>query len=374
MVGGPERWFMGAALGFMIVAAVVLLLATEGVLAPAGRLRLLPEAASRTKPAGALHIDAKHSRHGRERARQRKRTMASRPTGPLPGKLLIADKGNNRLIMVDAQHRIVWQFPRPGDLPAGQDFLIPDDAFLTPGDSTIIATEEDDHVIREIDIRSRRIVWQYGHPGIPGSAPGYLNGPDDAYRLPNGLTTTADIRNCRVLFIGHNGAIVRQYGQVGLCLHDPPRALTAPNGDTPLPDGGMLISEINGSWIDRLDAAGHLVWAFQSPVQYPSDPQLLPNGNVLVCDYSLPGRVVELDRRGSVIASFGAASGPNLLNHPSLAISLPNGLVALNDDWNHRVIIVDMHSQKILWQYGVTGYYGSGPGYLNTPDGIDFLP
>jgi len=327
MVFEPERWFLGAALGFMIVAAAVIMLPIDGVLPLAGRLRLLPETASHiahTKPAGALHNDAKYFRHGRGRARQRKRTMASLSTGPLPGKLLIADKGNNRLIMVDAQHRIVWHFPMPGDLPARQDFLIPDDAFLTPGGSAIIATEEDDHVIREIDIRSRRIVWQYG--------------------------------------------------QVGLCLHDPPRALTAPNGDTPLPDGGMLISEINGSWIDRLDAAGHLVWAFQSPLQYPSDPQLLPNGNVLLCDYSLPGRVVELDRRGGVVASFGAASGPNLLNHPSLAISLPNGLVALNDDWNHRVIIVDMHSQKILWQYGVTGYYGSGPGYLNTPDGIDFLP
>ena len=58
----------------------------------------------------------------------------------------------------------------------------------------------------------------------------------------------------------------------------------------------------------------------------------------------------------------------------ALRLRLPNGLIALNDDWNHRVIIVDMRAQKIVWQYGVQGIYGSGPGYLFNPDGIDFLP
>jgi hypothetical protein len=296
------------------------------------------------------------------------------PAGPLPGELLVADKGNARLVLLDAQKHVVWTFPRRDDMPPNQQFLLPDDAFFTPGARTIIATEEDYDVIREIDIQHHRIIWQYGQPGIPGSAPGQLNGPDDAYRLPNGLTTLADIRNCRILFIRHNGTIARQYGHPGDCRHDPPRAFDVPNGDTPLPDGGMLVSEIGGAWIDRLDARGRLVWALPSPLQYPSDPQLLPNGDILVCDYTYPGRIVELDLHNHVVASFGSDFGPNVLNHPSLAIRLPNGLIALNDDWNHRVIIVDLRTQQILWQYGTTGYIGSAPGYLNTPDGIDFLP
>jgi hypothetical protein len=44
-------------------------------------------------------------------------------------------------------------------------------------------------------------------------------------------------------------------------------------GDTPLPDGGLLITEIGG-WITRLDANGALVWSIRSPVAYPSDAQL----------------------------------------------------------------------------------------------------
>jgi hypothetical protein len=293
--------------------------------------------------------------------------------GPLPGKLLIADKFNNRLVLVNQRQQIVWQYPGQKNLSADQAFLIPDDAFYTPDHRSIVATEEDWNVVREIDVRTGRIIWQYGHPGIAGSGPGYLNGPDDAYWV-KGITTLADIRNCRIVFLDARERLIRQYGQTGVCAHDPPRAFDAPNGDTPLPGGGMLVSEIGGSWIDRLDAHGRLVWAVQAPLSYPSDPQPLPDGNILVCDYTLPGRVVELTPSGRVVASFGASAGPNLLSHPSLAIRLPNGLIALNDDWNHRVIIVDMGAQRIVWQYGVTGYYGSSPGYLNTPDGIDFLP
>ena len=57
-----------------------------------------------------------------------------------------------------------------------------------------------------------------------------------------------------MLFIDHAHKIVRQYGTTGVCRHDPPRDLGAVNGATPLPDGGTLVSEINGSWIDDIGA------------------------------------------------------------------------------------------------------------------------
>ncbi len=117
----------------------------------------------------------------------------------LPGNILIADAGNNRLVEVTPDKRIVWEFPRPGDLAPGQSFIDPDDAFYTPGGRTIITNEEDNHAIALIDYATRKIVWEYGHPGHPGSAPGYLNNPDDAYQLPDGRIVVADIKNCRIL-------------------------------------------------------------------------------------------------------------------------------------------------------------------------------
>lgn len=280
----------------------------------------------------------------------------------LPGYLLVADRNNDRVLLLSADKRLVWQV---GGLHQ------PDDAFFTPGYRSVITNEEFDDTLVEVSLKSRAVVWRYGHSGTAGSGAGYLDSPDDAYRTRAGTTTVADIRNCRIVQLRRNGSVLRILG--GSCAHDPPRGFASPNGDTPLADGGLLVTEIGG-WIDRLDRAGKLVWSVRSPVSYPSDAQLLPDGNILVCAFTTPGRVVEMTPAGAVVWSFGASSGTDRLDRPSLAIRLPNGLIAINDDWRHRVILVDPHSRRIVWQYGHTDVASSAPGYLNKPDGMDFLP
>ena len=282
--------------------------------------------------------------------------------GPLPGYLLIADRNNNRAIIVSPSKRIVWQAGR---------LRGPDDTFFTPGYRSIITNEEFNDTLTEVSLSTKAHVWRYGHDAVPGSSPGYLNTPDDAYRLANGDTTISDVRNCRIVRLTHAKAVRRILG--GSCAHDPPRGFASPNGDTPLPDGGLLVSEIGG-WIDRLAADGRLMWSIRSPVPYPSDAQLLPNGRILVAGFTDPGRIVEVTTGGRVTWSFGTPSGVDRLNKPSLAIRLPNGLIAANDDWNHRVIVVDPRTKRIVWQYGHTGVPGIAPGYLDKPDGMDLLP
>jgi outer membrane protein assembly factor BamB len=282
--------------------------------------------------------------------------------GPLPGYLLIADRNNDRAIIVSPSKQIVWQ---AGGLRG------PDDTFFTPGYRSIITNEEFNDTLTEVSLRTKAHVWRYGHDAAPGSSPGYLNTPDDAYRLANGDTTLSDVRNCRIVRLTHAKAVRRILG--GSCAHDPPRGFASPNGDTPLPDGGLLVSEIGG-WIDRLAADGRLVWSIRSPVAYPSDAQLLPNGRILVAGFTDPGRIVEVTTGGRVTWSFGTPSGVDRLNKPSLAIQLPNGLIAANDDWNHRVIVVDPRTKQIVWQYGHAGVPGTDPGYLDKPDGMDLLP
>ena len=284
--------------------------------------------------------------------------------GPVPGYILIADRDNNRALIVSPSGRIVW---------LADGLRGPDDAFFTPGFRSIITNEEFNDTLTEVALATKAHIWRYGHDAVPGSSPGYLNTPDDAYRLPNGTTTIADIRNCRIVIVSHTKRLVRILG--GSCVHDPPRGFASPNGDTPLPDGGLLVTEIGPpGWIDRLDSRGNLVWSVRSPVAYPSDAQLLPNGRILVSGFTVPGRIVELTQAGRVTWSFGASSGPNMLAKPSLAIRLPNGMIAANDDYNHRVIVIDPTRRRIAWQYGHTGVPGLAPGYLNKPDGLDLLP
>jgi hypothetical protein len=294
-------------------------------------------------------------------------------TSPLPGALLIADRGNDRMLLVDSQHRILWHFPTARDLARGVHLNFNDDGFVEPGGKAIVSNEEEAHTIVSVNIRTHARTHLYGTPGVRGSGPNELNTPDDAYVLPNGTLTVADAYNCRVLFIRAH-RIVRQIGTTGVCRHDPPRYLGAVNGDTPLPDGGVLISEIQGSWIDDVSASGRLRWAVQAPVSYPSDPQPLPGGRILLADYASPGAALIIDRHGKVLWRYRPSKGQAALDHPSLAVMLPNGDIAINDDYRDRVVIVDPRKNRIVWQYGRTDLPGRGAGRLNTPDGLDFVP
>jgi hypothetical protein len=304
---------------------------------------------------------------------QRALGLPSVGPGPVPGYVLIADRNNDRILLVSPSKRILWRFPRPGDLRPGQSFHDPDDAFFAPGYRTISTNEEYNQAISLIALRSHRIAWSYGHAGVRGSAPGYLSNPDDAYVLPSGVVMVADIENCRVLFIGRSHRVVREIGHAGSCGHDPPRSLSSPNGATPLRDGGVLVTEIGG-WVDRLDARGRLRYQVRTPTTYPSDAQLLPNGNILVAGFNTPGRVDVITPSGRIVWSYGPSSGPGALDRPSLAVRWPNGMIAVTDDWHHRVVVIDPRTKRIVWQYGHLGVASSAPGYLSKPDGLDLLP
>jgi outer membrane protein assembly factor BamB len=290
-----------------------------------------------------------------------------------PGKMLIADRGNNRLIVVDASKHLYWTYPSATAPPPPGGFYFPDDAFFVKGGTMIMSNEEENHTIIAIAYPSGRVVWSYGHPGVPGSAPGYLNQPDDAYLLKNGDVTVADAKNCRILFISPQGVPLSQIGQPGHCVHDPPRYLGYPNGDTPLQDGNVLVSEINGSWVSEYTPSGQLVWTVHLPIAYPSDPQQIGPDLYIIADYSRPGGIYEFDREGQILWSYRVPAGPGMLDHPSLAEVLPNGLIGANDDYRHRVVVIDPKTDAIVWQYGVTDEAGTGPDQLNTPDGFDLL-
>jgi len=286
---------------------------------------------------------------------------------------MIADRGNGRLLIVDDTKHVLWRFPVTGSLPKGQRFAA-DDAFIAPDGRTIVANDEAHQVIDRIDIASRRVVWQYGHYDRIGSGAGFLHTPDDAYPLANGDIVVADIRNCRILEISPAKRIVRHWGRAGACSHRPPTTFDNPNGDTPLPDGGLLITEIGGSRVVRLSRAGRVVFDVHVPVRYPSDAQLDADGNVVVVDYSNPGAILRVSPKGRVLWRYGPRSGRGRLDHPSLAVPLADGTIALNDDFRNRVIVVDPRTNRIVWQFGRTDLGGRGPGLLFTPDGIGIIP
>ncbi|MBO0775053.1 MAG: hypothetical protein J2P34_01960, partial [Actinobacteria bacterium] len=301
---------------------------------------------------------------------------AGRPGAGSPyygARLLIADRGNNRLLLLTDTMHLAWKYPSRAAPRDKLGFYFPDDAFFVDHGTAILSNQEQNETIVRIAFPAGKITWSFGHPGRAGSRKGYLHEPDDAYLLRNGQVSVADAQNCRVLLINPDRTVAGQIGTNGVCRHHPPASMGSPNGDTPLRDGNLLISEINGSWVSEYTRHGKLVWTAHLPIAYPSDPQQLGPDRYLIADYARPGQILQFNRHGRILSRYRGLSGPGLLNHPSLAERLPSGVYMVNDDFNDRMVAIDPVTGALVWQYGVTGKPGIRPGRLHTPDGFDLL-
>ena len=265
----------------------------------------------------------------------------------LPGPVLIADRDNNRLLEVSPTGQVLWRFPEAGDLAPGQSFNLPDDAFFSPNGSEIVATQEDDFVISVVDVAHRRIVYRYGHPGVPGSEPGYLHNPDDAMLTPGGAILSADIKNCRIVVIrppAHH--LTHQLGETGNCTHELGVSYGSPNGAFPMSNGDTVVTEINGDWIDVL---GPTEVRSPIPTRRVSATPRTPTRCAPACSSPSTTPIRERSRRSRPPAGCCGATnrtGADALDQPSLALPLPNGDVLANDDKNQRVIVVDPHTNR----------------------------
>jgi DNA-binding beta-propeller fold protein YncE len=354
------------------LAILVTLLATAAIASGADDDSGSSRSASvRDRPAGAQH--RRRSARGNSGATPNLRP-GSDPS-VLPGPVLIADRNNNRLLEVAPSGKVLWRFPESGELAHDQTFKLPDDAFFSPDGRSVTVTQEDDFVISVIDLARRRIVYRYGHPGVPGSEPGYVHNPDDALTMPSGEILSADIKNCRVIVIrppAHRP--LRQLGVTGSCTHVLGSDYGSPNGAFPLSDGGTAVTEIDGDWLDVLDRNGRPVLDTHPPgFTYPSDTNEVRPGVFLSADYTDPGAIETFTSDGRLRWRY-APRGGRSLNQPSLALPLPNGDVLANDDKNHRVIVIDPRTNRIVWQYGHTHVPGSREGFLDNPDGVDLAP
>ncbi len=87
-------------------------------------------------------------------------------------RLLVADRGNNRLLLLNDQDQIVWTYPSAYAAAPPGGFYFPDDAFFAKHGTEIISNQEGNETIVIIGFPSGQLLWQYGHPLQPGTAPG----------------------------------------------------------------------------------------------------------------------------------------------------------------------------------------------------------
>lgn len=79
------------------------------------------------------------------------------PPAPIPGYLLIADRGNNRMLLVDGSRHIFWRYPQGRS--QAMPFRFDDDTFFGPNHDRIISNQEDQDTIQIISFPAGRVLW-----------------------------------------------------------------------------------------------------------------------------------------------------------------------------------------------------------------------
>jgi hypothetical protein len=243
---------------------------------------------------------------------------------PLPG---CSDAANgcpdNRVFIVGMAGNIVWQYGKAGVTGSGSNELnTPVQAAVLsgfpghPGFHVIIADQGNQRII-VVDVR-KHIVWQYGTTGIAGNGKNQLNNPNSAEVLENGHILIADESNNRVIEITPAGSIVKTF-TIGGSLNGAAFASRLPNGHT-------LISDAGNNRIVEVDSTDHIVWQYvtNTGANSNSNPQptrgiRLRNGDTLISD-QFNNRVIEVTPGGRIVFQQGktnvAGDGFNRLNGP----------------------------------------------------------
>lgn len=163
------------------------------------------------------------------------------------GQLLIADEGNQRLLLLSEHGEILWEYGAPYDI------LSPYYAELT-SKNTVLYADRALHMVYEVNPHNNEVLWSYGSLLMAGEAEHELNEPACVRRLSNGGTLIVDTGNERLLLISPVGTLMRTMtGTPEIPLHGPIHC-------EPLDTGDFLIYADHAPELIRMAMSGHPIW------------------------------------------------------------------------------------------------------------------
>lgn len=253
-----------------------------------------------------------------------------------------------RIVEVNMAGEIIWQYKIPDTLrkytnPGFDVQLLPDNhiLFILPGKG-----------IYEID-RNGNIVWSY----VDSQA------SHDVDRLPNGNTLinrgNGDTKDsAQVIEVDPQGKIV--WSWYAKSAYDKPpyssisrEGWTHINAVTRLPNGNTWVDLRNFNITAEVNPAGAVVWQYDwsSIGQNPHEPELQPNGNILVNLHPQPNQIVEVNPKTSkVVWKLIIPGTPEFHPETRDADRLPNGNTLIN---NGVSLIEVAPDKEVVWKLNV---------------------
>lgn len=294
-----------------------------------------------------------------------------------PGNILIADQFNNRVIEADSSGHIVWQFGLgPNDFSPNSIIGCNDAQRVGPltlmagtgtppgvipqapngaADNRVILVNEDG-----------QIVWQYGMFGKTGATHDRLNTPVQCTWLPNTDVLITDQANNRIIEVTMAKKIVWQYPGSNT---NPSDQLNNPNSAELLENGHILIADENNNRAIEVTRDDRIVKTFtaQGTLLIVAFASRLENGDTLLTD-SGNARAVEVDAHDNVVWQYDINTAPPSVAAPlpTRAVRLANGDTLISDQFNNRVIRVNS-AGTIVASFGLPlaggGSIGNNTGY-----------
>jgi PQQ-like domain len=295
------------------------------------------------------------------------------------GHVLVADQFNNRVIEIDRQGNIVWQFGDGTAVVSPTSIIAPNDSERLPNGLTLmagtgVATGVGDPACDARDAGSigcpdnrvmlvdsdGGIVWQYG-------VHGELNTPTFAGWLASGNVLIADQLNERIVEVSQDGGVVWQYGpRAG----DAGSLLSNPNSAQRLDGGNTLIADESNMRVVEVQQDGGVAWEYAVPdAGQAAFASRLPSGNTLITDSS-NNRILEVQPDGGIAWMYNTATAPDAAAppQPTRAVRLANGHTLIANQFYHQVVEIDNSSPPaVVFTYGQLGVAGNGANQLNAP-------
>ncbi|MBN1997257.1 hypothetical protein JW935_06885 [candidate division KSB1 bacterium] len=127
----------------------------------------------------------------------------------IPGEqqYLVADKGNDRVIIIDYEKVVIWEYgDNQLDSPVDVEYL--------PESNEVLITDQGNNRILIVDRMTKQVNWVFGDPAEADSTH-RLQSPADADVLSDGSILIADAGNNRIIQVDREGNIVWQFsGQI----------------------------------------------------------------------------------------------------------------------------------------------------------------
>jgi len=294
-----------------------------------------------------------------------------------PGNVLIADQFNNRVIETDPYGAIVWSFGLGPDDFSASSIIGVNDAERV-GEYTLMAGTgtpagvipqapggvPDNRVIL-VD-KNGKIIWQYGQFGQTGSGPNRLNTPVQCTFLPNMDILITDQANNRIIEVNLKKKIVWAYPGVNTKAED---QLNGPNSAELLENGHILIADQGNNRSIEVTRGDRIVRTFTAggTANIVAFASRLDNGDTLLTDAG-NSRAVEVDTNDVVVWQYVTDTDPLSVTAPlpTRAVRLKNGDTLISDQFNNRVIRVSPEGAIVASQglpLAGGGAIGNNTGY-----------